>query len=375
VHIPEYWQDFAEYVSRYIGRRILVLPGDDFYLIPYTWGSYVPAQYFSPDRIVPVATVRRQFGYLSLTPAYDRRVEEIYRRLEDNELAHTDPAATFELMGRLRIEYLLVRNDAADRRVLPLGSPVPDPRLDVIHERLAGWGMSPERSFGALELYRVPKPWVRPRIFAASTGALPSMQPQPGRMETLGGDELSRRLIEVAIQTPRGDHVSVETHLPNRVTFQMLNPTAYRVRIEGAQGPVLLVLQESFHPLWRVHVVRKPCCATWWTAEPDRVWEYPHTGVREIASGLVFLSRELIHGWMAPTIQERQHFIADGYANAWLISEDGNYELLVEYMPQQLFYIGLLVSVITVLVVLAWIIYRPSLSRGTAYKPITLAFP
>lgn len=48
--------------------------------------------------------------------------------------------------------------------------------------------------------------------------------------------------------------------------------------------------------------------------------------------------------------------MADGYANAWLIDEYGDYELLIEYMPQRVFYLGLCVTVVSVLAGLAWAI-------------------
>jgi hypothetical protein len=54
-------------------------------------------------------------------------------------------------------------------------------------------------------------------------------------------------------------------------------------------------------------------------------------------------------GWVAiyengEKIPEEKHFLANGYANAWIIDKPGNHQITIEYKPQEILEIGLKVS-------------------------------
>lgn len=61
-------------------------------------------------------------------------------------------------------------------------------------------------------------------------------------------------------------------------------------------------------------------------------------------------------GWKAyinnEEVPEEQHFISNGYANAWYINKTGNYNVKIEYAPQKLYYLGFAVSFSTYLILL-----------------------
>lgn len=356
VRIPQYWLDLAQYFTERPGARVLLLPSNNFYQVPYTWGLY--GAEFLPDRLAPVGVVRRSFGYLNLVPGYSRQVDDLYARLEDttprSDVEGADPVEALVLLRRLGIEYLLVRNDAADPQARPLGSPVPDPRLEGIHRRLAELGLQPEQSFGALDLYRVPDEWVRPHIFAARISHTSSAPPpvagdgaQPSKLVNAGP-------LAITLETPTGASIPIKVQGPQAVVYQRINPTAYRVRIEGAQQPVLVVLEESFHPLWEAHLVEQRCCGAWWNTAGSSGLDFAELGVHELPGTALFLPRSVFSQWRAPAVPAESHLVADGYANAWLIDAQGDYELLLEYAPQRWFYLGLLTTF-------------ASLIAGTAY--------
>ena len=50
-----------------------------------------------------------------------------------------------------------------------------------------------------------------------------------------------------------------------------------------------------------------------------------------------------------------EHFIANGYANSWYISKTGSFQVVLEFLPQKLFYIGSGISLITFIICLACI--------------------
>ena len=67
---------------------------------------------------------------------------------------------------------------------------------------------------------------------------------------------------------------------------------------------------------------------------------------------LVF-SESYHKNWIAYTngeqIPNEQHFMANSYANAWYINKTGSYDIVLEFWPQKLFYIGSVTSVTTII--------------------------
>jgi hypothetical protein len=49
------------------------------------------------------------------------------------------------------------------------------------------------------------------------------------------------------------------------------------------------------------------------------------------------------------SLDENYHFIANGYANAWYINKTGTFTITLEFWPQNLFYIGLAISITTLI--------------------------
>jgi hypothetical protein len=59
-------------------------------------------------------------------------------------------------------------------------------------------------------------------------------------------------------------------------------------------------------------------------------------------------------GWVASIdgqqISAQDHFTANGYANCWYINKTGSYSITLEFTPQRLFYVGVVVSIATLIV-------------------------
>lgn len=93
------------------------------------------------------------------------------------------------------------------------------------------------------------------------------------------------------------------------ITYVKINPTKYKVHIQGVKGPYTLTFSESFHEGWKLY-------------------------------------------WANRLLPESRHMIANNYANSWYITPEDNgkkedYDLIIEFGPQKLFYIGALVSFAT----------------------------
>jgi hypothetical protein len=83
--------------------------------------------------------------------------------------------------------------------------------------------------------------------------------------------------------------------------------------------------------------------------------------VKEGTHRMTFLEPATFETWGKKPIAEDRHYLVNGYANSWYIkpSDVGgaeNYELVVEFWPQRLFYIGLFISITTLIGSLGYLV-------------------
>jgi len=112
----------------------------------------------------------------------------------------------------------------------------------------------------------------------------------------------------------------------------MVNPTKYRVKVANATEPFLLVFSESYHDQWKA-------CVN--SGDGDVGW---------------------IEAFWRDTVPEGQHIMANGYANAWYIDPaelgvEEEFSMTLYYKPQSLFYVGLVLSGVALVVcigILLW---------------------
>ncbi|MBM3282935.1 hypothetical protein FJY90_01650 [Candidatus Gottesmanbacteria bacterium] len=135
-----------------------------------------------------------------------------------------------------------------------------------------------------------------------------------------------------------------------RITFVKINPTKYRVKVEGAREPYTLVFSESFHEGWKLYVSGNSSRE----GGTEIVASYFEGEIKEGAHRNIFLDRNTFETWGRKPLAEDKHLLVNGYANSWYITpEDAgaseDYEMIIEFAPQRLFYIGLVISGLTLL--------------------------
>ena len=140
-----------------------------------------------------------------------------------------------------------------------------------------------------------------------------------------------------------------------KLTFIRVNPTRYRVRIEGATKPYLLVFNESFHSGWKLSLADE---ARDYGLE---VASYFEGQVAEGTHRNTFWERGSFGGGGENLLAEGRHQSANGYANSWLITPedvDGarNYELVVEFWPQRYYNWGFLLGIVTLIGGIAYLL-------------------
>lgn len=171
--------------------------------------------------------------------------------------------------------------------------------------------------YGMLTLYELNSSAFLPRIYAAtsattenSTGAFLSNLGSfnPGESVVVQTSEAQRNKISIPLYSMNKPSLS----------FQMVSPSLYNVQV-NAPSPFMLVLSETYNPSW-------------------------------VASG----------PWGA--VPETNHFIVNGYANMWYITQPGVYNLQLHFLPNSYLTYGTTISLIVLTAVFV-LVYSGSLKR------------
>ncbi len=175
------------------------------------------------------------------------------------------------------------------------------------------------------------------------------------------------------------------------IEYKKINPTKYRIMVHGASEPFPLVFSENYNSGWKAYAInsdfsksnldasryKSPDTGDADQASSSELSDYINRGlVTTLGNGKGFVSKDiqgtiqndnLPNGNIFETLladksslPEKNHFIANGYANSWWVdvnkicsdgkkckrNADGSYdmEFVVEFWPQRLFYIGLVIS-------------------------------
>ena len=127
--------------------------------------------------------------------------------------------------------------------------------------------------------------------------------------------------------------VKTTQHVPI-INTTMVNPTKYIVEVKNAEGPFILVFSDAFHPEWKAYVRND-------------------TGV----------------GWIeALSAESEKHFTANGWSNGFTIEHcEESCMITLYFRPQSYYYLGSIISLITLLACIAYLSYTPLLQVYSRY--------
>jgi len=156
-----------------------------------------------------------------------------------------------------------------------------------------------------------------------------------------------------------------------KITFVKINPTKYRVKIEGAKEPYTLVFSESFHRGWKAYkkdIGNQILDIGEQKRYGEVVASYFDGEIKEGMHKNVFLDKNTFETWGKKPLSEDKHLMVNGYANSWYITPEDvggkqDYELIIEFAPQRLFYKGLFISGITLAGCLIYLLYNSIIVR------------
>jgi hypothetical protein len=293
VSIPPYYKEANSWLTNQRGIfRLVVLPIDGIG-ITHNW-TYGYAGVELSNQLLDVSSISASYGVLYI----DDIVSKLEQTLLDN------PASFWKVMALLNAKYVMVRSDI-DHAERNMRAP-----QEIKQALLKTKYINYVRSFGKLDFYKLNDDCFLDRIyvtnqFAFSKDVSTMLSTDIQNESFMPGDCILFLRSQSNMNNMRLlDNLKTEgLHKPN-ISFEKVDPTRYVVHVRDAKYPYFIVFSETYHPQWKAYVNDEQV--------PD---EY--------------------------------HFIANGYANSWYISKTGSYDIILEFWPQRLLYMGSAISMVT----------------------------
>ncbi len=128
----------------------------------------------------------------------------------------------------------------------------------------------------------------------------------------------------------------VPQFLSPTIHAQKQNNARYKIFVENASVPFDLILKNNFHSGWKL----------FYKEEETLRWKK------------LFSKLPLFDAWFLPLKEEKEHFKAFQFANAWHIDPPSkNFELMIEYWPQRLWFFGIAISSISFFIASAILLF------------------
>lgn len=150
------------------------------------------------------------------------------------------------------------------------------------------------------------------------------------------------------------------SRMPN-LTFQKINPTKYIIQVKNAPNRYILNFSEKFDPGWKAYLIKNNSLML---SKQNRTINTYFVGkIKELQPLNRYFDFSVFHVLFASPLPEDSHFRANGYSNSWILEEGGDYEIVIEYWPQRLLYLGAISSYIILILILVTLTRRKSKSN------------
>jgi len=151
----------------------------------------------------------------------------------------------------------------------------------------------------------------------------------------------------------RKDKSQSDSNVP-QITFQKINPTKYVLEITNASQPYFLVFSESLHRGWQAYVSKIANCELRITNLDGIVGSYFGGEIKEARQADNWFDKKFYETWREKALPDDRHLLMNGYANSWYITPEdaenqGNYQIIIEYWPQRLLYLGIGVTLAVII--------------------------
>ncbi|MBI3366456.1 hypothetical protein HY041_02415, partial [Candidatus Roizmanbacteria bacterium] len=262
------------------------------------------------------------------------------KKFEDNF------AETLRYLGILNIRYLFVHNDFVEnydfgnKDVRKIEGRLKAKRLESLISKYPDIIVMKQTPY--FMLYKLPDRLFLPHFYIPETLIYSTDQ-----IRELFNSEQKMGKYAILPSKQINNKTDFDKDNSPTIRFTRVNPTKYKVRIKQAIKPFYLIFSESFDNNWKLYINNSNL--------DDTIKDSKHLSA--------LFNQNIFETWGKTPINDKNHMKANGYANAWFIQPDNRqnnheYEVIVEYKPQQYFYLGLIISIITLIGSSVYIFYH-----------------
>ena len=354
--IPEMYKKIAEEINSHPALfRIIVLPGGTgLGWTPFTWG------YLGPHPLYHYIFGKSLFmtpggPWASSCSAIDCYLLNLEHR--------GDFSALVKVSGYLNLKYVILDKSIDYAFYHWIKKP------EVIEHELTNIkGITFMKSYNELNLYKLSDDFFLPRIYSSSEAI--EIKENIDEMFKIINDTKFGKIIFIFLNKENQKEAVQMIHIAKNgigesnenifskphIRFRQINPTKYEVKVENATQPFFLVLSESYDINWKIYLSKGSStefCKIISEYQAVNVLECEHCKFKFSLSDILFIFQE-------PIIEEKYHFIANGYANAWYIDPrilgSTDFTLIIYYKIQSYNILGILISLLVFFVCLVYLI-------------------
>jgi hypothetical protein len=344
INVPNSYFESAEIINAYSGEgRVLDLPFpsiNNFRI--YKWG-YIGAGiyfYFTSRPIIDQSyTVVSMFNQESLS--------NIRYSIE-----HEDKALLENFLDLYNIIFIVYHKDdiqypdqvKGDINMMSNFTKIfSSPEIDIYSHNLS---LSYYKTNSSILKDKNPTSDVLPHIYTTQAQiTIPSLEQFIPTIKS--GFLPGKQSITILAQNQNKTIPEVSPSTAPRIYFQKINPVKYKVKIESARVPFYLIFSESYHSAWKAYINTD-------AIQCSPISTYDNLNVTECQHKSRFFEIKDLNRIFDESIPEEKHFVVNGYANAWYIDPQTlgtgeNFTITIYFKPQSYFYIGLIVSGLTLI--------------------------
>ena len=191
-------------------------------------------------------------------------------------------------------------------------------------------------------------------------------------LEVMDNEKYKVEMVEIKLLSETRQIPLASSQSPE-INFRRIDPTRYIVDVEGAKGPFTLVFSENFNPGWKAYIRQKPGGGN------QKSDKDPETDSRSA----------LLSAWTdrGKRVEIKDHFVVNRYANGWIIPavsgqeivgqesdvakkgmEGENLQIVLEYEPQRVLELAVLISCIALLGCIGYLGYDEVRRKKSAAK-------
>ncbi|MCD4820628.1 MAG: hypothetical protein K8R11_00795 [Methanococcoides sp.] len=322
VEIPQYYFDSMDYIKKIESdSKILTLP-----LTVAQYSIFESADkkgvYIGVSPIKIFSGKDDFSGKMSFDNSY---IPELPDMVQNAMVSH-DYDTLSRLMGILNIDYVMYNKEISDsvhkRYMWEYGTFSNNTEMEMLISGITDEKIS---SFGPISIFNAKDSYFLPHIYAASSYL--EIKEMNQFLNVLQSDDFQPKTNVLIIdeQNLNTKLELIKSSKSPEIIFEKISPVKYRIEANDANEPYYLIFLESYHPGWNVYQGNIEWYDTFWKK----------------------------------SIDDESQFIANGYANGWPINNTGTYELTLYFWPQNIFYVGALISLLTFNLCVLYLFYRP----------------